>query len=397
MGILTPFSFTVQTDDGAAAASADIEVRRTSPGTPLASFFTAADGSGELEGAAALGPSDEGYFEGWFRPGEYTIAATTGGETRTWTRRFGLDHPAQYATLAAFEADVAAGHWDYVEDGHLVIVREGAVLGFYRRSAGATTIADLPDWVVAYDPPTAAEMNAAIAAAVNAVETVTRGGATFLPAVAFETPGDVSVVYGATRAGAWRRLDDFVNVSFNLNTVTLTHSTASGPLRVDLSDIGLSATATDGKMSILGHGAVDGLNVARIAFGWYWLVAPGQDYAELFFSSNRSIRRLSVYDLTTDFVEGETVTFDTTETARVEWVEYAAIGGTAAIDQYLYVSGLTANPSGNVAIAGNAGGAGTVSGAVPVFICDAGNNRVNTTHVISGAPLILQCGQGMWV
>ena len=85
---LVTWQGTIQNDEGQPVASASIEVRSTAAGTPLATLYSDAAGTSL---ANPFTTNADGFGQFFVQPGEYTIAATSGGSTQTWTVQLSTD------------------------------------------------------------------------------------------------------------------------------------------------------------------------------------------------------------------------------------------------------------------------------------------------------------------
>ena len=222
-----------------------------------------------------------------------------------------------------------------------------------------------------------------------AVSATTSG--TWSPALTFATPGDFSVVYesGGIRTGGWEKTGHTVHVSFNLDTVTPTWTTASGRLRVSLPDTVSSLSSRLGVLQCRFKPA--GLRLPLNAFNLRWMPIPGEDYAELAYDMPHEIGRFGAYSLSTYFRIGEEVDWGSW-TGIIREIEFANIGGTSAIDQWLYCEG-TPTPGAAGWIDGNGGGRGWGILANISTPHTGATEYVTTANLTSGTALILQAGR----
>lgn len=86
---LVTWQATIQNDEGQPVASASIEVRSTATGTPLATLYSNSSGTSLSN---PFTTSSDGFGQFFVQPGEYTIAATAAGSTRTWTVQLSTDN-----------------------------------------------------------------------------------------------------------------------------------------------------------------------------------------------------------------------------------------------------------------------------------------------------------------
>jgi len=224
----------------------------------------------------------------------------------------------------------------------------------------------------------------------EAVSATTSG--TWSPALTFATPGDFSVVYesGGIRTGGWEKTGHTVHVSFNLDTVTPTWTTASGRLRVSLPDTVSSLSSRLGVLQNRFKPA--GLRLPRDAFNLRWLPIPGEDYAELAYDMPYPVYRCGAYSLTDTFtVQGDNLTWGAW-TGRLLWTETALIGGTAPVDQWLYVDTLP-TPGAAGWIEGDLAGRGWGILANISTRHTGATEFVTAANLTSGTALILQAGR----
>lgn len=131
-----PWQATIQTDTGDAVASASIEVRSTSTGTPLATLYSDANGA-EMVNPFTTGA--DGFAQFYADVGQYTIAATANGSTQTFVENLSLNIPY----LATRDEFVVWATKNSLPDGSVVPV--GGVQ--YEADSTSTAISDLTGWV----------------------------------------------------------------------------------------------------------------------------------------------------------------------------------------------------------------------------------------------------------
>jgi len=98
---LAGWQATLQSDTGDVISGGSVEVRSTATGTPLASIFDDEEGNTALSNPFNVGT--DGFAQFFVATGQYTIAATFGGGTTTWTEDL-----VAAADVAAIETDVEA-------------------------------------------------------------------------------------------------------------------------------------------------------------------------------------------------------------------------------------------------------------------------------------------------
>ena len=212
---------------------------------------------------------------------------------------------------------------------------------------------------------------------------------TYTPTLTFATPGDLSNSYSGTQTGGYERIGDTHAVSFNLNTVTPTWTTASGRLRVSLP---FEVSGFSSRLGIIQcRYKPAGIRLPRFASNLRWMPVPGEEYVELAYDMPFEIGRCGAYSLSEAFVAGDNITWGGW-TGHILWTESASIGGTADVDQWLYTDGTPA-PSGAGWIDGDLAGRGWGILA-NISTPHAGTTEyVKTDHLTSGTSLILQAGR----
>lgn len=406
---MIPWNATVQDDNGNAVPSPVVTVRKHSDNS-LATIY-------DIDGVAASNPltgTSAGFVQFQVQPGKYKIEGAKDGATaQTWqldvTNGAYFDARTDFVSAVSAMASVdgmvvivegviyqydggsdivdlpgwktvpvkppsmvvadlpsastsGAGSIAYVTDASVPLAGEGVAGG---GAIGALVVSDGTDWIVNtsdYD----AIVSAATTAATGAVELVTKSTGTFTPTIAFATPGTSNITYGASQDGWYQRIDNVVEMGFNVSA-TFSIGSAAGRLRLDFSDSGFTASSVSGTLSMfemVEHG--DFLDVSKYASGLRWVVAPGTQYAELSFSTPLLIEQVTTYNHSTYFKVGEVVTGGTSgETATIiDIVNTGNVAGTSAGDQYLQIVNRTGSFTSGETLTGDHGGSGTVGGSV---------------------------------
>lgn len=300
----------------------------------------------------------------------------------------------QFGTLLVMPYNAGAGSITQV------FVPTGNVAGadrLYHRTYN-TASAGWGDWI---SYATEDEVLAALTDAIDGVETVNRATYNFAPDLIFETPGAVPASWSwTTQLGVGVQMDSMIDVSVQLaGTLTLNDST--GRLRLDLSDMGGTMSAVGGERSVLHHRLFEDLRLPPGAHSLRWLLAPGEQYAELAFDLPKEVRRMTAYSITGEPAAGEIITGTTSGATAVirDIVLPSSPGdpldrdGPNAGQRFLYVTDIvgtwTANEdaTGNNVFAGKIGG--TIASPYP-----QGVNFVDSVHLYDGDSHSIHVGFG---
>lgn len=244
---LLAWQATVQDQAGNAVVNPSVTVRNAVDNS-LADIFADEDGLTPL--ANPFTGTSQGFVKFFAAYGRYNIEGALGAET-TATWEVQLEDWTGRAEAAAEQAEAevssaAVRFYDSVADFQAAtipalvnvigVVNADGEMIFYRREPGAVGEYDLlhiiqnENW--AKSSVMGAEITAAIDDAVSAAEFPIVTSGTFDPTVTFATPGTLAVVYGAVRRGRYIRIGNWVRVTIQFNTVTITKGTASGRLRI---------------------------------------------------------------------------------------------------------------------------------------------------------------------
>ena len=155
----------------------------------------------------------------------------------------------QFLSLAAAQAatEVAVGS----DIMHILIGTDWVT--YYRDAAGVDFIGtDLSAWRRV--SITKADLVQIAVDTGNLIEEPIVTSGVFTPGLGFATPGDQVASWGTYRQGRWMRFGNRVSFDVNFNTATITHSTASGRLRVYFTDADITVNAlslTGGNVRLL--------------------------------------------------------------------------------------------------------------------------------------------------
>ena len=166
-------------------------------------------------------------------------SAVLKGNLRTWGSEIEQSLIHYFANTAAAQAGTELGNVDLI-----AVNQSGEVLLYFKDPAGTDIVAlDGTKWTRAsLNQADLTALSVALTSALSAEEGV------FTPTLAFATPGDQSVAYGATRRGTYQRIGNRVTFEINMNTVTPTFTTASGRLRIGGLPYAASATIEGGAL-----------------------------------------------------------------------------------------------------------------------------------------------------